>query len=185
MTECYKKECIYHEKDKPFGFCRNGTIPCPTLPIELDEWESQFVYLSKNYFSYSIGYIMSNEELLEVAKKIWAKRCGLEIEHVKVRNIVRNLIFLCQKLGCFEKENTLLTFIGDIAPFNKYFPKQNDSVQLTPEDFNFHVFKACMNYLSFVKVKEKDHNYDRWYDLIKMADEMDEFIMEHPEDIYE
>ncbi len=29
MTECYDKNCIFHEKTEPFGFCEEGHKPCP------------------------------------------------------------------------------------------------------------------------------------------------------------
>lgn len=175
MTKCYRKECIFHDKNKLFGHCKEGHRPCPHLLIELDKWDSQFIYLAKNHFSDDI-WLMIDEEV-NIAKKIWSDRCGIDLKYIELNSLLSHLILLCKKFGCFENEHALINFIENISPFNKYMVKSTDKIEITPKDYNKYVFNACSKFLHLLQIKEEDMS-GNLIEIIKLQPIMEKYKLE-------
>ena len=117
----------------------------------LDEWDSQFLYLSKGHFTSYFQGELEKESML-IAKHIWKDRCGLCIQHVKTNSINVHLISMCHYLGIFERYENIAEFALDCSPFNRYGFNPKVIENFTQKDFALNAFQACMSKLSLVQV---------------------------------
>lgn len=147
--------------------------------IKLDIWESQFVYLSKNWFSYDPKkYLMSEEEKYGVAKKIWAERCGIELEYVQIKDINYFLIKLCKKFELFDNIEAIIKFIQSLSPFDKY--SSETEVTINKWQWAMKIFSACMMYLQMSLIRNRD-KFGNVYDIIHLENLETKFIMVEPD----
>lgn len=124
--------------------------------IKLNEYESLFIFLSKNHFSDS-KHFMDKDQMKEMALDIWSKRCGVDRKYLHLGKIIPYLTTLAMKLYMFKNEYTILQFIENCNPIDKYSVK--GSVEnFTRDDYTNKVFDAYMSYFSFLKVLDDEKN---------------------------
>jgi hypothetical protein len=154
--------------------------------IELDKWDSQFVYLAKNHFTHeqNIPRELEDFAIIEIAKCIWADRCGLEYKYVKIGNITAGLLKICYETGAVDTLHKFYDFIERCSPFSKYdFFSSNDNDKIvTRKSHIIDVFKASLSYLSMlqiyndgmypiIKLKPKEERYN-WKNVNKILKEI-------------
>lgn len=63
--------------------------------IKVDEWDSKFIALTKNGHNYDY----SISDFILDAKKIWAERCLLHVEHVETEYLVQHFLPMISQLN--------------------------------------------------------------------------------------
>jgi hypothetical protein len=150
--------------------------------IELDKWDSQYIYLAKNHFTHEQNIPRKLEDLaiIEIAKCIWADRCGIEYKYVKIGNITAGLLKICYETGAVDTLHKFYDFVESCSPFSKY--EINNNKIVTKENYLMNIFKACLSYLSLlmilnedmepiIKLKPKEERYN-WKNVNKILKEI-------------
>jgi hypothetical protein len=126
---------------------------------------------------------MSREEKYEIAKQIWAERCGIKIEHVAIKDVNFHLTQLCKKLDMFDSISTIIEFVMRISPFDSlYFTQygfnENTEVTINGWQWAMKIFGACMQYLNMLQVGDYSKDTGEFYELVHLQDIMEKFRKE-------
>ena len=72
--------------------------------VTIDEWDNQLIAFFKS----------NNVITLDKIKKIWGKRCGLDLDYVQTKDINEHLLLLAKNLGLFENDYVFKEFIFNL-----------------------------------------------------------------------
>lgn len=94
----------------------------------LDKYDCALIGLFKSCKPYLQDNVMG----------IWADRCSIQMEYVKLSDVNRHLLMLAHKLGLFETEYAFETFVFSLQPEGnwRYTSSQTPFLQTDTQDFN-------------------------------------------------
>jgi len=119
--------------------------------IELNKWESQFVYLSKHYIEIETG--KKDADFRVMLKNLWSNKYGIFPEYVDFKDIAVELLRIVKKV---KPDFNVSNFILKMSPDQYGSKKYTDN-----KTYLERVCWVCLyDYLSPLQLKEYDMNGD-------------------------